>query len=70
LYPTILVFGYKMLWRNTDGVLSNNGIGCRWGMKNRDFRPIYLGNDKDNGHSYSGILIGSYTRPTQRCNFE
>ena len=36
--------------------------------KNRDFRPVsrFMRNDTRYGHSYNGIIIGTYTRPTQR----
>jgi len=43
---------------------------------NSDFKGMllfgveYLGNGTRQKHSYNGILIETYTRPTQRCNFE
>jgi len=34
------------------------------------FDAEYLRNGTRYRHSFNGVLIGTYTRPTQQCNFE
>ena len=72
-WDIVQVFAYETLWQHSDGNLFNGGVKCRWGIKKSQFLPnisLYLGNDTRWRHSYNGILIGSYTRPTLQCNFE
>jgi len=71
---TNLVFQHIMFWRNSVPTKSNTGgvgVPCK---KIESFRPkspfiSKMIQDRE-GHSYNGILIGTYTRPSQRRNFE
>jgi len=37
---TILVFPYQTLWEYSDAYSPDEGVECRWDMKNSDYRPI------------------------------